>query len=77
MLQPLHLTTLAGYVCVLQLHKMVHTASRQLLAKCIVVLGENTDNVCLSFLTNSFQDHSVAFRLLNFANRNVLWHHIL
>lgn len=61
MLQPLHLTSWVGYVCVLQLHKMAHTASRQLLAKCIDVLGENTDNVCLPCLTNSFQDHSVAY----------------
>lgn len=53
MLQPPHLTSWLGYVCVLC--RVAHTASRQLLLKCIVVLGEISENVCLSFLTDSFQ----------------------
>lgn len=71
------LTSWVGYVCVLQPHQMAHTASRQLLTKCIVVLGEITENVCLCFLTNSFQDHSITYRLLYFVNRNLQWHNIL
>lgn len=54
---------LSCYVCVLQLHQIVHTASRQLLPKIIIVLGGIVENVCLSFWKNSFQDLSVTYGL--------------
>lgn len=77
MLQAPRLTSFVDYVCVLQLHQMAHRARRQLLPKCIVFVGEITENVCLSFLTNSFQDHSITYRLFHVVNRNLHWHNIL
>lgn len=77
MLQPPYLTSWVGCVCVLQLRQMAHAARRQLLPKCIVVLGEITEDVCLSFLTNSLQDHSITYRLLHLVNTNLHWHNVL